>query len=130
HVPVINQLPRLSPRSRKARSVHSVVQATFQQEQKVLASDAFHTRGPFEVISKLPFEDEINSFDLLLFAQLLAIPRQRFAAPHGIAVLSGGLCAPLFNRTRGFVATVALEEKFCAFAAAHAAHRISIPSQS
>jgi hypothetical protein len=45
-------------------------------------------------------------------------------------VLSRRLCAALFNRTRWFVATVALEEKFCAFAAAQAAHRISIPSQS
>jgi len=45
-------------------------------------------------------------------------------------MLSGRLSAALFNRTGRFVATVALEEKFCTFAATQTAHRISIPSQS
>src|SRR5205823_3238052 len=45
-------------------------------------------------------------------------------------MLSGRLRAAFFNRTGRFVAAISLEEKFCAFAAAQAAHRISIPSQS
>src|ERR1051326_1117499 len=45
-------------------------------------------------------------------------------------MLSGRLRAAFFNRTRRFVAAISLEEKFCTFAAAQAAHRISIPSQS
>ena len=45
-------------------------------------------------------------------------------------MLSGRLSAALFNRTGRFVTAISLEEEFCAFAAAQAAHRISIPSQS
>src|SRR5256885_262282 len=45
-------------------------------------------------------------------------------------MLSGRLRAAFFNRTGRFVAAISLEEKFCPFAAAQAAHRISIPSQS
>src|ERR1041384_2735797 len=45
-------------------------------------------------------------------------------------MLPGRLCAALLNRTRWLVTAISLEEKFCTFAAAQAAHRISIPSQS
>jgi len=43
--------------------------------------------------------------------------------------LPGRLCTALFNRTRGLVASITLKKKLCTFAAAQAAHRISIPSQ-
>ena len=87
-------------------------------------------RSAFEVVSKLSFENKVDPFDLLLFAELLAITGQSLAATHGISMLSGRLSAALFNRTGRFVATVSLEEKFCTFAAAQTAHRVSIPSQS
>src|SRR5204863_3896198 len=101
-----------------------------KQEQKVLTRNSFLARGAFKVISKLSFEDKVDALDLLLLAKLLAISSERFAAPHGIAMLSGRLCAALFNRTGRLVTAISLEEKFCAFAAAQTAHRISIPSQS
>src|SRR5207249_3966944 len=82
-----------------------------------------------EIIAELSFEDEINAFNLLLFAQLLAITNQRLATTQRIAMLSGRLCTALFNRTRWLVASITLEKKFCTFAATQTAHRISIPSQ-
>jgi hypothetical protein len=78
----------------------------------------------------LSFEDEVDALDLLLLAKLLAVTSQRFAAPHRITMLSRRLSTPLFDGTRRLVTAISLEEKFCTFAAAQAAHRISIPSQS
>src|ERR1041384_8718219 len=45
-------------------------------------------------------------------------------------MLSGRLRAAFLNRTGRFLAAISLEEKFCTFAAAQAAPRFSIPSQS
>ena len=70
--------------------------APLQQEQKVLAGDALHAGSAFEVVSKLPFEDEVDAFYLLLLSQLLAIADQRLAAAQRVTVLSGG-CVPRFS---------------------------------
>jgi hypothetical protein len=47
----------------------------------------------------LPFQNEIDAFDLLLLAQLLAVTDQRLAPAQRITVLSGGLCTALFDGT-------------------------------
>jgi hypothetical protein len=78
----------------------------------------------------LSFEDKVDALDLLLFAQLLAVTRQSFAATHRVAMLSRRLGSALLDGTRRLVTAISLEEKFSTFAAAQAAHRISIPSQS
>src|ERR1043166_2848565 len=130
HVPVIDELPRLASRSRKAGAIHGIVQTALEQEQKVLARDALLTRGALKVVSKLSFEDKVDALDLLLFAQLLAVPCQSFATTHRVAMLSRRLGPAFLDRTRRLVTAISLEEKFCTFAAAQAAHRISIPSQS
>src|SRR5215471_12833092 len=130
HVPVIYQLSRLAPRSREARAIHGIIEPPLKQEQKVFTRDSFLSRRALEIISKLSFENKVDALDLLLFAQLLAIPGQRLAAPHRVTMLSRRLCTALFDGTRRLVTAISLEKKFCTFAAAQAAHRISIPSQS
>src|SRR4029077_11282002 len=103
HVPVIHQLARLTSRGRETSPVDSVIQPSLQQEKKVLARDALLARRTFEIVAKLSFENKVDPFDFLLFAELLAITSQRLAATHGITVLSGRLSAALFNRTGWFV---------------------------
>src|SRR4029450_5220855 len=83
----------------------------------------------FEVVSELALEDEVDSFDFLLLAQLLAVANQRLAATQGVTMLSGRLRTPFLNRASGFVTTIALQKQFRAFATAKATHSISIPSQ-
>src|SRR5260370_24745530 len=129
-VSVSGRLAARQPRRRKAGTIRRVVETTFQQKQKILAGNSFLPGRALKIVAKLTFENEIDAFDFLLFAELLAISGQRLAAAHRIAMLSGRLRATLFTRTRGFVATCTLEEKFCSFAAAQPAHRIPIPSQS
>src|SRR5215831_13249346 len=102
-MPMINELPGLSARRRKTRAISCVIQAALEQKQKILARDSLLPGRALEIVSKLSFENEIDAFDLLLFAQLLAIAGQRLAAPQRIAVLSGRLRTTFFNRTRGFV---------------------------
>jgi hypothetical protein len=126
---MVDQLSRLPARSRKTSTVNCIIQATLKQEQQVLTCDSLHASGPFKVVAKLAFENEINPFDLLLLAQLLTIANQRFTAAQGISVLPRWLCTTLFNRTRRLVASVPFKKKFCSLAAAQTAHRISIPSQ-
>src|SRR5260370_33059498 len=123
-------MARLATRSRKPGPVDSVIQSSLEQKEKVLAGDAFLARRAFKEIAKLSFENKVDPFDLLLFAKLLAITGQGLAATHGITMLSGRLSSALLNRTGRIVAPVSLEQKFCSFAAAQTAHRISIPSQS
>src|ERR1043165_7527102 len=109
-VPVVDELPRLPPRRGEARAVDGVVEPALQQAKKVLARDALHAGRALEVVAKLPFEDEVDSFDLLLLAQLLAVALQRLAAPQRVAVLAGRLRAALLNRARRLVAAVALQK--------------------
>src|SRR5689334_5594521 len=82
-----------------------------------------------EVVTKLSFKNEVDAFDFLLLAQLLAVTDQRFAAAQRAAMLSGRLGTALLNRASGFITTIALQKELCAFATAKATHRISIPSQ-
>src|SRR5437588_6228865 len=82
HVPVINELTRLAPRSRESRAIDSIVEPAFQQEQKILAGDPLHARRALEIISKLSFENKVDALDLLLLAQLLTVTSQSFAPTH------------------------------------------------
>jgi len=79
---VIDKLSRLATGSRKARPIDGVVQTTLKQEQKVFTRDPLLARSLFEIISELSLENKVNSFDLLLFAKLLAITGERLSATH------------------------------------------------
>src|SRR5260370_4582518 len=127
---MIHELASLSSGGGKASPIDGVVETPLEENKQGRPGDAFELARALEVVAKLPFEDEIDPFDLLFFPQLLAVAGQRLAAAHGIAVLSGRLRASFFNRAGGFITTVALKEKLCTFAAAQTAHRISIPSHS
>ncbi len=126
---MVYQLARLSARGGKTCTVNRIVQPTFEQEQKVFAGNPLHARSALEIVTELSFKDEVDAFDLLLLAQLLAVSDQRLAATHRVAMLSGRLCTAFFNRTRRLVTPVTFKKKLCTFTAAQAAHRISIPSQ-
>src|ERR1043165_1999895 len=129
NVAVIDQLSGLTAGSGKTSAIDSIVQPPLEQEQKVLTRNSLHASSAFEIVAKLPFQNEVNTFDLLLLAQLLAIANERFAAAHGVTVLSGRLRTAFLNRASGFVTTIALQKKLRAFATAKAAHCFSIPSQ-
>jgi hypothetical protein len=105
---VIDQLTCLSAGSRKAGPVDNIVQPAFEHEQKVLARNTFLVKCLFEIIAKLFLEDEVDPFDLLLLAQLLAVPGEHLATCG--SVLSRRVGAPLFDRTRGLEAPIALKE--------------------
>jgi len=107
---VVDELARLTARRCEARAIDRVVEAAFEKRQKVLARDAFHARGALEVVAKLSFEDEVNSLDLLLLAQLQAVALQSLAAAHRVSVLSGRLRAALLNRARRLETAVALQK--------------------
>jgi hypothetical protein len=128
-VTVIDQLSGLTAGSGKTSAIDSIVQTPLEQKQQVLTGDSLHAGSTFEVVAKLPFKNEVNAFYLLLLAQLLAVADKRFATAQGVTVLSGRLGTAFLNRASGFVTTIALQKKLCAFATAKAAHCISIPSQ-
>src|SRR2546423_1447400 len=109
-VPVVDELSGLTARRGEARAVDRVVEPPLKQREQVLARDALHARGALEVVSELPFEDEVDSFDLLLLAQLLAVALEGLAAAQRISVLSGRLRAALLNRAGRLVAAVALQK--------------------
>jgi hypothetical protein len=119
----------LTAGSGKTCAIDCVIEAALQQEQKVLAGDALHTRSPLEVVTKLSFKNEVDAFDFLLLAQLLAVTDQRFAAAQRAAMLSGRLGTAFLNRASGFITTIALQKELCTFTTAKATHCISIPSQ-
>ena len=105
---VVYELAGLPARRGKASSIHRIIQAPFEQKQEILARDALHAGRTFEVVSELSFEDEVDALDLLLLAQLLAVTHEGLAAPQRVAMLSWWLGATFFNRTSGFVTSVAL----------------------
>ena len=96
NVAVIDDLTSLTTRGRKAGSVHDVVQAALEHEQKVLARNALLTKCLFEIIPKLFLEDEVNALYFLLFAELLAVSGEHLAA--GGTVLSRRIGTALFDR--------------------------------
>src|ERR1044072_8069210 len=129
-MPVVDELARLAPRGGEARAVDRVVEPALKQAQKILARDALHARRALEVVAELPFEDEVDTLDLLLLTQLKAVALQRLAAAHRVAVLPRRLRAALLNRARRLETAVALQKQLRAFAAAQTAHRTTIPSHS
>jgi hypothetical protein len=128
-VTVIDQLSGLTAGSGKTSAIDGIVEAPLQQKQQVLARDSLHAGSTFEVVAKLPFKNEVDAFDFLLLAQLLAVANERFATAQRVTMLSGRLGTAFLNRASGFVTTIALQEELCAFATAKATHCISIPSQ-
>ena len=126
---VINELPRLTTRSREPSPVNGIIQTTLKEEQQVLTRYSLHSRRAFEVITELTLEDEIDALDFLLLAQLLAVANQGLTPAQRIAMLSRRLRAALLNWTGRLVTSITLQKKFCTFAATQTAHRISIPSQ-
>src|ERR1044071_158819 len=127
---VIDQLSGLTAGRGETSAIDSIVQSPLQKEQEVLAGNPLHASSAFEVVAKLPFKNEVDTFDLLLLAQLLAVTDQRLAASQRVSVLSGRLSTAFLNRASGFVTTIALQKKLRAFATAKATHCISIHSQA
>src|SRR3982074_3523911 len=100
HVSVIHQLACLPARGREAGPIYGVVQPALQKKQQIFTSYSFLARGAFEVVAKLPFENEVDAFHFLLFPQLLAVAHYRLAATQRVTVLSRRLCTALFDWTR------------------------------
>src|SRR5690606_6855923 len=127
-VAVVHKLACLTARGRKARAIDNIVQATLKQEKKVFARNPLLAKSLFEICTKLFFENEVNALHLLLLTKLFAIARKHLAS--GPAVLSRRIGSAFFDRTRRLEAAIALKKKFCTFAAAKPAHRISISSHN
>ena len=81
-VAMVDELPGLPARGRETCAVSRIVQAPLKQEQQVFTRDSLHAGSAFKIVSELSFKNEIDAFDLLLLAQLLALTDQRLAAAH------------------------------------------------
>src|SRR6476620_10337298 len=120
-MPVIYELTSLPARGRETGAVHDVIKTTLQHEQQVLAVNALVTACCLEIIAELFLQDEVDTLNLLLLAQLLTVALDHLATSR--AVLSRRIGAALFDSTGRLVAAVT-------FAAAQTAHRFSISSHS
>jgi hypothetical protein len=79
-------MPALVAGVGEAETIHDVVEAALEGNQKVGARDAFLPVRPFEKQAKLLFRKAVHPFDLLLFPELDTIVRGFSAAP--LSVLS------------------------------------------
>src|SRR5579864_5791979 len=126
HVSMAHQLPRLAPRNGKSHAVDDVVEPALKLLQEHFAGDGLRARCLFEVVAELTFLGEEDSFGLLLFAQLQAIPDDlRFAifpvlAGSEITLLDRALIAETF---------CPFEEQLHALAAAQTTYCIFVTCQ-
>ena len=65
-MPVIYKLACLTARGRKTRTVNDVIETAFEHEKQVFARDTLLATSFLKVVAKLLFEDEVNTFYLLL----------------------------------------------------------------
>src|SRR5262245_4656455 len=70
-----DQLPRLCSRQAKTQSTNNIVQASLEQAHQSLAGISLPFDGTLVVGTKLPFQNAIVMFDLLLLAQMYAVVR-------------------------------------------------------
>src|SRR5512140_426532 len=124
HVPVPDELAGLRARAREAEPVHDVVETALEQREQVLARDAPHALGLLEREAELALENPVEALDLLLLAELDAVPEDLRPA---LAVLTRGEIAALDGALVG-EAAVPLEEQLHSFAPAQPADRFAITS--
>src|SRR5262249_20025980 len=128
NVTVCDELTSLSPRCSVTQPINHIVQAPLEQREQVLAGDTLHPNGSLKVQPELSFEHAVDSFYLLLFPELLAVPDE-LCPPNVSAMLTGWLGAALLDGTTRLVTPLALQEQFHSFPAAKPAHRSSISCQ-
>src|SRR5262249_26076606 len=107
------------------QAVDHVVEAPLEELEEVLARHALHADGLVVVAAELPLGEAVDALHLLLLAQLRAVVRE--LAPPGLAVLAGGVGAPLVAALVR-VAAVALEKELHVFAPAEPANRAGVIS--
>jgi len=90
-VPVSYQLASFFLGSGEAHALDNIVEPSFQELQKVVARDAFHPLGFFEITAKLSFEYAVDTLDLLFFPELQAILGMFYPR---LAMLPRGVTSP------------------------------------
>ncbi|MNN30101.1 hypothetical protein D3C81_1437390 [compost metagenome] len=107
-----HQLACFSAGRAEAHAVHDVVQTRFQQLQQVFTRVALAAVGFGKVATELALEHTVDTLDLLLFTQLVAVVRR--TGTRGAAVLArlAVQLALVSQRAAG-----ALQEQIGAFAA-------------
>src|SRR5262249_41891316 len=121
---VAHELARLGARCRESQAVHDVVQPPLEHLQQQLARDPLLPVGRFEIAAELVLEDAVRALDLLLLAQLDAVPDHLGFARA--AVLAGRHVA-LLNCALLGVAPLALEKELHALAPAEPADWTVVP---
>jgi len=106
-VAMADKLSRLGVSRGEAKPYQYVVKAPLELSQQVLAGNALLPDGALEVGTELILEDAVDALDLLLFAQLEAVPDD--LRPSIVAVLTGRKVS-FFNSTGGLEAAFPLEE--------------------
>jgi hypothetical protein len=108
------QLARFFFSTGETHALDNIVEPSFQELQKVVARDAFHPLGLFEITTELSFENAIDTLDLLFFPELQAIlgmfnPR--------LTMLPGGVTSP---RDTAFICitTLSLQKELRTFPSA------------
>ena len=110
-----DDLAGLGAAGAEAHAVDHAIEAPLEQTQQVLASDAFHVGGFFEVIAELGFEQPVNALGFLFFAKLQAVADDfRFAI---LAMLSGNEVT-LFDCALLAVTALTFQKQFHALAPA------------
>src|SRR6266568_2987181 len=113
---VADDLPRLCPASSETHAINDVIEAPLEQRQHIVAGDALHHGGLFEVVPKLSFKNAVDTPCLLLLAKLQPVS-------HGLlhflvlAMLPGNEVA-LFDSALLGIAALAFEEQLHSFAPA------------
>src|SRR6267143_3580767 len=126
NVAVQHELPRLRTRGRQTRAPHHVVQTALKHDDQVLACRPLGARSLLKVVAKLPLQQPVRALDLLLLAQLQAVPgnlrapRLPVLPRHEIALLDRALLRK---------ASQAFQEQLLPFPAAQAADCISVSCQ-
>src|SRR5215831_15172960 len=102
---VANELARLRMSRGKAEANEYVIQTTLELRKQVFAGYTLLTDGLLEVRAELVFEDAVNTFYLLFFAQLQPIADNlRFA----IAAVLPGREISFFDSARRLETALAL----------------------
>ena len=122
-VAVLDQLPRLGPGVREVHAEYDVIEPALQKLDEVVAGDALHPLGLFEITAELPLQDAVETPDLLLFPQLSRVLRE---LDPPLAVLPRRIASP-DDRAFIRITPLRLQEQLGAFPSAELADRTNIP---
>ena len=70
---VAHQLARLIAGGSKSQAIHHIIKPPLQKKQQIFTGNALLLRCFLKIVFKLLFQNAVDAFQSLLFAQLIAI---------------------------------------------------------